>query len=424
MSPPNDDSEQDILLQTSVVSASNLDVKSAGDRPSKRIKSNNADVCSKGEGHGVSSTDSSSTDSTTGNGNTHIMLQCLRLLFATLPTSLSGPVPKSEEQKVSSFRQLWTTHGFRTSMVTSPRPAVSVYLDSCTAPTDTMLKENETGRGFLLTCIGMNPHQIAFEDEYTSIKNVYCLMLFLERMRNVRKKDMDDERITEIVSPWEACVQDVLHNSSIILSTTNGEDAPTVSTTTSVQQFKLQEVANSSPRILSQLLSKLTDIDHSLRTDQLLHEFNRITYENCTFANACLQRWLHTDNGSTSSTGSKQKYELDQVYYKSSPPGRYLPKYERITLHMKDPHAVEPSMQKMIFLPALTQVLTSKVRGNVTGHPLDSVVSDMIESTWDNLLRNGYYVDATRKESLGPELEKFYLSGLLGGKEGNMPILL
>ena len=101
-----------------------------------------------------------------------------------------------------------------------------------------------------------------------------------------------------------------------------------------------------------------------------------------------------------------------------------MPKYERITLHMKDPHAVEPSMQKMIFLPALTQVLTSKVRGNVTGHPLDSVVSDMIESTWDNLLRNGYYVDAARKESLGPELEKFYLSGLLGGKEGNMPILL
>jgi len=214
---------------------------------------------------------------------------------------------------------------------------------------------------------------------------------------------MNNTSILEIISQWEKRLEDVL------------------SSTKCTTDIVLQELSESSSRILSQLLSKLAEIDHSLRNDQLLHEYNRIAYENCTLANACLHRWIYGDD-------KQQVYDLDEVYYKASPPGRYLPKYERITINMKEVNAVEPSKSKLIFLPSLTKILTSRAIEAATcctvRHPLDSVVDDMIASTWDNLLRCGYYVDETRKTCLEPELKKFYLSGLLGGKESNMPILL
>ena len=316
-------------------------------------------------------------------------------------------------------------------MVTSPRPAVSIYLDSCTSRHDVNDKEepaspsdNSVGREYLLTCIGMHPSQLSMEQMYSSIiKNIYCLVLFLKRMRSVREDDMNNKELKEIVSSWEENVQKVLFNNN------NGGKEQNMTL--------LQELSDSSTRIISQLLSKLTDIDHTLRSDQLLHEYNRITFENCTLANACLQRWLNinntdgnNNNSGGSSSNNKQLYDLDEVYFKASPPGRYLPKYERITINMKDPDAVEPNNQKFIFLPSLTQILTSGAnnndgnKGSQVGHVLDSVVNDMISTTWETLLRSGYYVDETRKGYLQPELKKFYMSGLLCGKEGNMPILL
>ena len=50
--------------------------------------------------------------------------------------------------------------------------------------------------------------------------------------------------------------------------------------------------------------------------------------------------------GSSGNEGrnNKQRYNLDQVYFKPSPPGRYLPNYERITLHMKDLEVVDPTL--------------------------------------------------------------------------------
>jgi hypothetical protein len=63
-------------------------------------------------------------------------------------------------------------------------------------------------------------------------------------------------------------------------------------------------------------------------------------------------------------------------------------------------------------------------RGDTSCHPLDAVVEGMIQTTWDDLLKNGYYIDQARKEQLSDPLEKFYLSGLLAGRDSNMPILL
>jgi len=347
------------------------------------------------------------------NDDTDTLQQCLQLLFTPIPTTLNTQKSKSisADERISTFRELWKDHGFRTTMVTSPRPAVSIYLDSCygassSAATTEIASNYELGREYLQLCIGMHPNQVSLESTYSSIiKNIYCLTLFLKRMRSVREGDMMNASVLEIISQWENRLEDMLS-----------------STKCTTDIIILQELSESSSRILSQLLAKLADIDHSLRNDQLLHEYNRITYENCTLANSCLHRWIYNNE-------QQQVYDLDEVYYKASPPGRYLPKYERITINMKEANAVEPSKSKLILLQSLTQILTSRAieaaSGNCTvRHPLDSVVDDMVLSTWDSLLRCGYYVDETRKRYLEPELKKFYMSGLLGGKESNMPILL
>jgi len=434
------------------------------DRPTKRFKESN-DTINANEGgvaaatSKVSSAESSSVSSPNDehhekskdddgnkNNNNGVAMSCLKLLFAPLPSTLTTATKSNannEDEKVLSFRNMWTKHGFRTSVVTSPRPAVSVYLDSCreggdVAPsttastsgasatgigTATIESEYEAGRAYLLTCIGMHPSQMIFEEgSYQStLKDVFCLYLFLKRMKYVRRGDMEDERLTKIVSPWEEKLQALLKEFLHIGNGGSEEQIMNLQTT-------LQELRSSASPILSKLLSTLIDIDHSLRRDQLLHEYNRIVYENCTLANACLQRWLAIDYDNKDN--EEQLYDLDQVYFKPSPRGRYLPKYERITMHFKDPDAVEPTKGKLIWMPGLTEVLTASSSVAASGkssatHPLVSIADNMLTSTWSCLLRNGYYVDEARKSSLGPELRKFYISGLVSGSvDGNLPILL
>jgi hypothetical protein len=87
---------------------------------------------------------------------------------------------------------------------------------------------------------------------------------------------------------------------------------------------------------------------------------------------------------------------------------------------MKDENT-ETSHVKLIFMPALSKVLN---REDTSRHPFDGVVDNMITTTWEDLLRNGYYMDQNRKPELSDQLKLFYMSGLLGGRESNMPILL
>ena len=434
--------ENDVLRKAASAAVANLD----DHRPTKRIKNDTVHVVSSSstprEGSSPTPAAAAAEDcknSTTDDADTstaHIvsLQQCLHLLLAPLSPSLNNTSHNliNTDEQILSFRALWKTHGFRTSIVSSPRPAVSIYLDSCISRHDDGATNNDTtksvdteeGRNYLLMCIGMHHTQLPLESAYlTIIKSIYCLVLFIKRMRSVRKNDMDNIDVMEIVSPWEKSVEkEVLLSNNMNEAKKEGESKDIKST--------MQELSDSSTHIISQLLSKLTEIDHSLRADQLLHEYNRISYENCTLANACLQRWLNI-NGDN----SKQLYDLDEVYYKASPPGRYIPKYERITINMKDLDEIEPNHNKLIFLPSLTKILTSRAISAatttdnssstvMTSHPVDSVVDDMIAATWKHLLSCRYYVDETRKGYLGPELKKFYLSGLLGGKERNMPILL
>jgi hypothetical protein len=320
-----------------------------------------------------------------------VLFHCMVLLLSDLPSSLS-----TQCGDISTFRELWTSHGFRTSMVTSPQQAVSIFLDSCK---QTEHNDKDEGRNYLLSCIGMHPKQTYLEDVYVNIKDAYCLTLFLGRMRAVREQDMDKSCIRGILVPWEEELKVVLEGLKA----------------SEVHMSKCKSLADSTFQVLSQLVSKLTEVDHSLRSDQLLREYNRIKYENCTLANACLQRWLYCDGSS-----SEPKFQLDQVHFQFSPPSCYIPSRERITIRMKDENT-ETSHVKLIFMPALSKVLN---REDTSRHPFDGVVDNMITTTWEDLLRNGYYMDQNRKAELSDQLKLFYMSGLLGGRESNMPILL
>ena len=73
---------------------------------------------------------------------------CISRLFHPLPqTLLATHTPNNNNtDKVTSFRSQWINHGFRTTIVSSPRSAVSVYLDSCGGtPSESSAQEHSTG---------------------------------------------------------------------------------------------------------------------------------------------------------------------------------------------------------------------------------------------------------------------------------------
>ena len=127
---------------------------------------------------------------------------------ALLPSTLQQHVTMMSEKKKkiigndhNKLRQLLNDHGFRTSMVSSPRMAVSIYKDSCychcddnkndelTTTTTTTTTNNlfREGKEILLIALGLHPYQETIELLYnstTTIKKKYCLRLFCQRLRD------------------------------------------------------------------------------------------------------------------------------------------------------------------------------------------------------------------------------------------------
>lgn len=371
MAPPNH--ENSVVGK---ISLQQMEEANESNRPSKRPK----------DGHVVSAESSRSTSPTVAEN--YALLTCLVQLFCDIPDSLL-----TTSGDTTAFRKLWTRHGFRTSLITSPHEAVSIFLDSCKQTEEV---EGKEGRSYLLSCIGMQPQQRIMEQYYATIMSAYCLHLFFGRMRVVRKQLFDTDDICGIIMSWETELKDVM----MVLKDDHSYD-------------RLKDLAGSSSRILSELITKLGRVDHTLRTDQLLREYNRITYENCTLTNACLQKLLYRSD--------QPHFELDEVHFHCSPVGSYISNRERITIRMKDENAHALS-SRLILMPSLANNIL--LREDIHRHPLDGVVEDMLNTTWDDLLRNGYYVDQKKKEQLLEPLKMFFLSGLLGGRESNMPILL
>ena len=298
-------------------------------------------------------------------------------------------------QDLYQLQELFHAVGFRTSIVQSPRLAVSLYKDSCIMGSDEDESPEQEQRDYLLCMLGLHPNQDAREEWYTTshLRDQYCWNQFLTRLRLVRRKALLDDR----VQTW--------------LQDNNEQDSTqadnTASTTTTKAADKIQ-----------QFMALLLEVDPKLRREQLEHELDRIQWYNCTLSNALFQQFLIGYHACV----------VQDVFFKTS----HVAKYERITFYLYDPaiDLVKPS-SNFIWLPDLSRALQQTQQSASVSMSLSSqeqqgtraIVQDMMSTFWSHLLRHGgYYASATMKDQLSPALERYFLSGLR--QNPNIPLKL
>lgn len=154
---------------------------------------------------------------------------------ALLATTPASPVPSTPSTLTciktkndrDKMRTLLDKHGFRTSVVHSPRPALSIYLDSCT-----LCSCDEPyidGKEFILTMLGMHPNQNDRKRWYAvSVKKVYCLMLFCNLLRKLCPQAVQDNALNLLLTENETlCRSLVVTHMDVV------DDAHRVSSTVS-----------------------------------------------------------------------------------------------------------------------------------------------------------------------------------------------
>lgn len=287
----------------------------------------------------------------------------------TLPSTLTTTKIKNNLDKVQA---LFDKHDFRTSVVMSPRPALSIYKDSCKL-------SSSDGKEFLLTMLGMHPSQDDMERWYAvSVKKVYCLMLFCNLLRKLCPAAAQNAAVDALLRENETLCR------SLVASETSTDELNRISTTVSER--------------VAALIQSVVDADTRIRAAQLQHEFDRLTYRNSTMSNAAMQLFL-TAHGCS----------IKDIYFKRS----HLPKYERITVYLYDPDLDEFKPPPFTFLPSLHQILENGP---------EALVQDMIQSFWGHLLRHGYFATPSIRNEFTPDLEKYFLSGI--AQNPNLPLLL
>jgi hypothetical protein len=291
-----------------------------------------------------------------------------------IPTTLLRGGPTRND--LTQLRKLMENHEFRTSVVASPRPALSIYKDSC-AVIDSDSDNNREegiikGKTFVIAMLGLHPHQEQLEHFYsTGIKNVYCLLLFCQRLRLACANAFQNK-----TGPVEQFVLE-LENECRAAGSNIG--------ITIHDSRRLSCVVQN--RVAS-LIPMIVQAEPRNRIEQLQHEYDRIVLCNSTLSNA-LVHLFSTAQGCT----------IKDIYFKRS----NVTTYERITLYLYDPDVDLVKPPQFIFLPSLKVALEE-------GHT--AIVRKMIESFWHHLLRRGYFASLTMKQALTPGLEKFFLSGI------------
>lgn len=288
----------------------------------------------------------------------------------TLPSSLTTPKTKNSLEKL---QLLFDKHGFRTSVVMSPRPALSIYKDSCILLSPSEAKE------VLLMMLGMHPNQDDMERWYAvSVKKVYCLSLFCIMLRKLCPEAAQNFAVDALLLENEALCR------SMGAAETTTDELNRISTTVS------ERVAS--------LIQAAVKADTRIRSAQLEHEFNRLTYRNSTISNAIAQLFL-TAHGCS----------IKDIYFKRS----HMPKYERITVYLYDPNIDEFKPPPFTFLPSLHCLLEQGP---------EALVQGMVKSFWSHLLRHGYFATPAICSEFTPDLEKYFLSGI--AQNPNIPLLL
>ena len=302
------------------------------------------------------------------------LVYCQKLLLTSHETP-SIPPSLLEHGKVRNnlvkLKKLVDAHGFRTSMIASPRAAVSIYKDSFhleSANDDKYLD----GKVFLVTAFGLHPEQAQMEHYYaTSIKQLYCLLLFCHRLRKACPSALKDETVSKLILENETLCHDL---------------GRTVDDPKTLEQA--HTLSLSVPKRVATLMNATFQAEPRNRVEQLQHEYDRITVWNSTLSNALISQFLQAHDCC-----------IKDIYFKPS----HLPKYERMTIYLYDSEIDHYKPPHFLFLPSIQTALE---------HGPEAIVQEMISSFWSHLLRHGYFATKAMKEVLNPNLQHFFLSGI------------
>mmetsp|Transcript_7644 Transcript_7644/g.11115 ORF Transcript_7644/g.11115 Transcript_7644/m.11115 type:complete len:851 (-) Transcript_7644:515-3067(-) len=350
----------------------------------------------------------------------------LKSCVVLLDTSPSVPTPVLPESilqngkilnDLNKLKAVFDQHGFRTTVVTSPRAAVSIYKDSChlndeikthSTSVDGIIGKHveasiensevegkcQKGKAFLLSMLGLHPVQDEIEHWYsTSVKALYCLSRFCHRMREACPTVCQDQMDTlGTLQKCEELCREIYSKSSLLLSS-NANPAAIAEMIDHMHHF-----SSSVPEKIAELMDFIIKRDPRVRIEQLEKEYERINVNNSTFANALVQLFVGAHDCC-----------IKDVYFKRS----HLQKFERISIYLYDPDMDMMKPPSFTFLPCLRRVLDCGP---------EAVALDMIKTFWSNLLRLGYFATESIQADFTPQVRSFFLSGIADNV--NIPILL
>lgn len=296
-------------------------------------------------------------------------LKALLLVPDGVP-KLPGSLRSLSKTKLSleATQNVFDEHGFRTNVVLSPRPALSIYKDSCVLETDDAAAPQQ-GKSFLVSMLGMHPLQSELELLYsTSIGALYSLKLFVLKIKNNCPKASQNQLVSSVIEEHLTMIRSLASGSTM---------------------SALHSASSRVSRKVTTLIGLIVKSDPRLRTDQLEKEFERLQLWNSTFSNSLMQLFLDQNDSC-----------IKQIYFKSSP---MASKYERITIFLYDPEFDLVKPPPFTFLPCLRTALDDGPH---------VVVEDMLQSFWSHLLRHGYFATESMQEEMTPHLIEYFLSGL------------
>jgi hypothetical protein len=310
-------------------------------------------------------------------------------------------------QDPDKLRRLLDIHGLRTTKISSPREAVSIYKDSCRightdSDDDISLRD---GKEFLLVTFGIHPQQEDIEIFYERFtKNAYCVLLFCQKIRqeycNLQKLSSSNPPVeNETTTDANEDVQRLFRQIE--------------QTHHFAKEFKTNDGCGISSRFAKEQVETLIELAVNVngrrcyRKEEWRKEYQRICISNSTVSNAYIFL-LQSTHGMC----------IKDIYFKFNP---QEPKYERITIYLYDP-AIDDGRRPdfFLFLPGLHTIIT---RGP---HEL---VSEIINSFWTYVIRNGYFPTTKLQGVLESKLRCFFLSGITATNtatvnSNNLPIPL
>ena len=155
---------------------------------------------------------------------------------------------------------------------------------------------------------------------------------------------------------------------------------------------RLAEVSASIPSRIPNLLQAIQNTHpRHHRIEVLEHEYQRIRCRTSTLSNALITLFQ-----------TQHQSSIDNMVFKASP---HMSKYERIAIYLYDAELDDKKPSHFLFLPSLHKVLTKD---------LDTIVDEMLEFFWSQMLSQGYYATSALKGILHSDLSNFFGSGLTG----------